>query len=270
MDIDKIINGDSESQEYDGIAIRDVYKNRAISFIHQYHYSKILPRITKRYVGFYKSNKLIGVITLGWGTQPLQTITHVFYNHDFTTSDYLEIGKMCFHPDYNNSNYGSKMMAILIKWLKVNSNISFLYTLADGIQGKCGYVYQASNFQYIGKFKTSVYMDRKTSEKIHPRSAKQLLIENAKFEGVAKVHWLTHRFCEHKNLSKINGLMFRYMYPLNKKSRKVLKSYKEYSGLINPKDKNLKFWERIGDGEFKDIPMPNFNMGVFEHNFQKY
>ena len=250
--------------------IERLNKSDAIVFIHKYHYSKILPRLTKKYLGVFEESVLIGVITLGWGTQPLQTITKIFNKHDITSSDYYEIGKMCFLPRVNNSNYGSRIMSILIKWVKNNTNTLFLYTLADGIMGKCGYVYQASNFRYIGKFKTSVYYDNNTGEKIHPRSAKQLCIENAKHENKKKVFWLTHDFCEYKNIDKINGLMFRYIYPLNKNALRMLKEYPKYLNNKNPKDNDLVFEKRIRLGKFEKIEQPDFNMNVFNHNYQKH
>lgn len=249
--------------------IRQIDKNVAISFVKSYHYSKIMPRLTKHYLGFYEENELCGVVTLGWGTQPLQTIKKIFYAHNLKTEDYFEIGKMCFLPKYNNNkNFGSRVCSMLIKWMKENTNCLFLYTLADGIMGKCGYVYQASNFRYIGNFKTSVYMDTATGEKIHPRSAKQLLIENAEWEGKKKVFWLTDAFCKYKGIDKINGLMFRYIYPLNDRAKRILKKYPEYQNRENPKDKDLIFERRISNGKFERITQPNFNMNVFNYNYQ--
>lgn len=248
--------------------IRETRKEAVIDFVQKYHYSKILPRLTKHYLGVFLDGNMIGAMTLGWGTQPLQTIKKILDSHDYLTNDYIEIGKMCFSPDINNNSFsGSKIMSLLVKWLKNNTEYSFLYTLADGIMGKCGYVYQASNFKYIGSFKTSVYRDINTGEKIHPRSAKQLCMENARWEGKKKVFWLTHDFCEHKGIEKINGLMFRYILPLNKKSKKVLSSYesKDY-----PKDIDLKFSKRVAKGKFLDIKMPTFDRDVFNHNFQKH
>lgn len=251
--------------------IQEIDKEWAVSFVHAFHYSKILPRITKHYLGVFLEEDLVGVVTLGWGTQPLGTINKIFYADDLVTKDYIEIGKMCFSPRLNNNAFsGSQIMATLVKWIKRHTNYKFLYTLADGIMGKVGYVYQASNFTYIGNFWTSVYMDNKTREKIHPRSAKTLLEENAEWENKKKVFWLTHDFCEHKNISKINGLMFRYIYPLNKEAKLILDKYGEYKGLPNPKEHNLLFKKRVGKGKFADIEQPNFNMNTFTHNFQKY
>lgn len=250
--------------------IKEIPKDTAIEFVQKYHYSKILPRLTKYYLGVFNDGEMQGVITLGWGTQPLQTIKKIFYKHDMVTENYLEIGKMCFLPKCNNSNFGSRAISRLVKWLKKNTSVMFLYTLADGIMGKCGYVYQASNFHYIGKFKTSVYMDKKTGEKIHPRSAKQLCIENAQFEGKKKVYWLTDKFCKYKGIDKINGYMFRYILPLTPIAKKILNQYEEYNGLLNPKDNVLLFERRIENGKFEPIEQPKFNMDIFTHNYQKY
>ena len=250
--------------------VKEIPKDIAVDFVKTYHYSQIMPRLTKYYLGFYEDNVLCGVVTLGWGTQPLQTIRKIFYKDDLKSSDYLEIGKMCFLPIKNNTqNFGSKVCSILKRWVKENTDCLFLYTLADGIMGKCGYVYQASNFIYIGKFKTSVYMDKVTGEKIHPRSAKQLCIENAKYENKEKVFWLTDAFCKYKGIDKINGLMFRYITPIKKEAIKILKNYDEYKNLAYPKDNDLQFEKRISNGKFIKIPKPEFNMRVFNHNYQK-
>ena len=250
-----------------GIYIDEIDKKLAVNFVQAYHYSQIMPRLTKYYLGIFNGNVLCGVITLGWGTQPLQTIKKLFPGENLVTTDYLEIGKMCFLPQLNNGNFGSIALSTLVKWCKKYTNIKFLYTLADGIMGKCGYVYQASNFKYIGSFKTSVYMDIKTGEKIHPRSAKKLCEENAEWEGKKKVFWLTDEFCKYKGIDKINGLMFRYIYPMDKSSRRMLND--TYPELANPKDADLKFEKRIRNGVFEEIPQPMFNMRVFNHNFQK-
>lgn len=251
------------------LKIKEIDKNEAINFVQKYHYSKIMPRLTKYYLGFYIEEELCGVILLGWGTQPLQTIKKIFYKDELKTKDYLEIGKMCFLPKCNNNKYfGSQCCSLLIKWIKQNTDCLFLYTLADGIMGKCGYVYQASSFKYIGSFKTSVYMDKKTGEKIHPRSSKELCKENALFENKEKVFWLTDSFCKYKGIDKINGLMFRYIFPLNKEAKKILKKYN--FNLDYPKNKDLIFEKRIEKGKFIKIEQPNFNMNIFNYNYQKY
>lgn len=253
------------------LVIRELAPETAISFIRAYHYSKVIPRLNRHYLGFYKDGKLSGVAALGWGTQPLQTIRKIFPRHQLTTADYLEIGKMCFLPEENGNGYfGSLALSALIGWLRANTGCLFLYTLADGIEGKCGYVYQAANFRYLGSFITSVYRDTATGEKIHPRSAGVLLAENAAFDGVHKRHWLTHEFCALKGIEKINGRMFRYIYPLNKQAKAILDSYPAYRNLTYPKDMNLYFTVRTGHRQYREIAQPQFNRDVCHYNPQKF
>jgi len=257
--------GDEKIRE--NFYMKEIEAEATIPFIMAYHYSHIMPRISKVYLGIYRKERLLGVVTLGWGTQPLQTIRKIFYQHELVTKDYLEIGKMCFTPEMNGNQYfGSMVLSLLVKWMKKNTDCLFLYTLSDGIMGKPGYVYQAGNFQYIGKFKTSVYRDIETGEKIHPRSAKVLLAENARLDGVAKRHWLTHDYCEYKGIEKIQGFMFRYIYPVSKAGRKILKDYEEYRcNQPNPKDTDLIFEKRVAHGNFEQISQPEFNMRIFKY-----
>jgi hypothetical protein len=75
-------------------------------------------------------------------------------------------------------------------------------------------------------------------EKIHPRTTKWLCKENYRWLGDhelpttdtqnkrGQVFWLTHDFMESKGIRRINGKMFRYIYPLNKKARKIVERIK--------------------------------------------
>lgn len=237
--------------------IKTMDKVEAIDFIQQYHYSKVMPRLTKHYLGLFDNHELMGVLTLGWGTQPLQTIKKLFPDSNLTTKDYFEIGKMCLHPSLNNTkNAGSQFISQVKQWMKENTDCKFLYTLADGIVGKIGYVYQASNFLYGGFFWTDVYMGE-DGEKIHPRSAKSLLKENAQFLGKEKVFWLTPDFMETKNIQRIRGKMFRYMIPLDKKSKRLL--IRQGWGIDYPKDGLLQWKKQICKGRYDYIDkMPSF------------
>jgi len=81
------------------------------------------------------------------------------------------------------------------------------------------------------------------------------------------VFWLTDDFCKYKGIDKINGLMFRYIYPMDRNAKRILE--KTYPKIKNPKDEDLLFERRVKNGVFERIQQPNFNMRVFNHNFQK-
>lgn len=128
--------------------IREIDKQTALDMIKHYHYSNTLPKINKHFIGFYLHGELVGVITLGYGTRPKHTIKRIFPSLD--TGDYLEIGRMCM-TDEMPRNSESQMISQLVRWIKQNlPQIKILFTWADGMLGKVGYVYQASNFIYAG------------------------------------------------------------------------------------------------------------------------
>ena len=199
--------------------IKEVSRSYATDFIQSLHYSKIMPKLTKHFLGCYLENELVGVLTLGWGTQPKATIAKLFDGLD--TKDYYEIGKMCMKEEMPK-NSESQMISAVVKWMKVNTpERQFLYTWADGIMGKPGYVYQAANFLYGGFIWTQIYISDK-GEKIHPRSARKLCEENVQFKlerepdffvgkKGERIYWLTQDFLDYKNILKVHGKQFRYI-----------------------------------------------------------
>lgn len=243
--------------------ISEMNKYDCIEFIQRYHYSKVMPKLTKHYLGLFKDNQLVGTLTLGWGTQPLQTINKLFPG--LTTEHYYEIGKMCIHDDMPK-NTGSQFISKVKKWMKENTEKQLLYTLADGIVGKVGYVYQASNFYYGGFFWTPVYMGV-DGEKIHPRTSKPLLVENAKLVGKKKLFWLTPEFMKLKGIKKIQGKMFRYIMPLNKNMKKVVR--RAGWNFDYPKNNDLEWKEFVSKGKYvKMKEMPKFALDVVNLNYR--
>lgn len=244
--------------------IREIDKVIAITFVQEHHYSKVMPKLTKHYLGIFDSDNLVGVLTLGWGTKPLHTIKKLFPK--CTTSDYYEIGKMCMHPDMPR-NSESQMLSSVIKWMKANlPERKFLYTWADGIVGKPGYVYQAANFYYGGYIWTDVYIG-KDGEKIHPRTTKSLCQENAEFSNKEKIFWLTYDFMKSKGIKKVKGKQFRYIIPLNKTAQKEMKESTVKWTKDYPKHKDLIWKEMIGEKKYRETTtLPNFNLSVVNVN----
>ena len=246
--------------------INEISRSYATDFVQSLHYSKIMPKLTKHFLGCYLNNELVGVLTLGWGTQPKATIAKLFDGLD--TKDYYEIGKMCMKEEMPK-NSESQMISVVVKWMKDNCpEKQFLYTWADGIMGKPGYVYQAANFLYGGFIWTQIYISDK-GEKIHPRSSKKLCEENVKFklakepnffEGKKgeRIYWLTQDFLDHKGICKIHGKQFRYILPLNKKARKLLKKSNVEWNLNYPKESDL-VWKE-GKKQLSDMPYIDGNM----------
>ena len=97
--------------------IKEISRFNAAELIQSLHYSKIMPKLTKHFLGCFLDDELVGVLTLGWGTQPKATINKLFEGLD--TKDYFEIGKMCMKEEMPK-NSETQMISGVIKWLKKN------------------------------------------------------------------------------------------------------------------------------------------------------
>jgi hypothetical protein len=248
--------------------IKKVRKYDAVQFIQKHHYSPVMPALTKHYLGFYLDEELKGVITLGFGTRPRHTIAKMFPGlkeevfakqdnaEDFLhplSNYYIEIGKLCLSPELNNNRFaGSQMLSIAIRWMRNNTDCLFLYTMADGIFGKVGYVYQASNFWFGERYLTDSYL-LTNGEKLHPRSTKLLAQENVEWElnrnryfGKNALIRFTKDWMKHKGIKRIEGYMFRYIYPLNRRARRLLFDMESSSLTWSkeyPKECDLRYWD---------------------------
>lgn len=275
---------------------REIKKYEAVKFIQKHHYSPVMPAITKHYLGFHLGEELKGVITLGYGTRPRHTLAKMFPglkeevfakqddSEDFIhplSNYYFEIGKMCLSPELNsNQSAGSQMVAATIRWMKTNTDCLFLYTMADGIFGKVGYVYQASNFLFGEKYFTDTYL-MKNGEKLHPRSAKILCQENLAWElnrnryfGRNTLARFTKDWMRHKGIKRIKGYMFRYIFPMNRRANKLL--FDEGSSSLEwnrdyPKEDDLRFFDATDNKNVVEISELPFSDNAFvsaEHNFE--
>ena len=252
--------------------IGEIPKPRALDFIQKYHYSPVMPRITKHFLGFFVEGEVKAVLTLGWGTQPKQTINKLFSG--LATKHYYEIGKLCI-ADEMKKNTGSQILSSTIRWMKQNTDKIFLYTLADGIMGKCGYVYQAANFYYGGSFQTHTYL-MPNNEKLHIRSANHLLIQNQiqdyqnkgfRGDGKKRIR-LSLDFMNKNGIRVIDGLMFRYIYPLNKTAKSIMKNHSNLLWRQNnyPKEEDL-VWMDTTDKENKfQTERPEFSFEKTKYN----
>ena len=222
--------------------IKEIHKIKAADFIMSRHYSPVMPRLTKYYCGYYVDDVLQGVMTFGWGTRPKHTIQKLFPKLD--TKDYYEIGKMCM-DDSMLKNSETQMMSAAMAWLKKKEpNLKYLFTWADGLVGKPGYVYQAFNFLYGGYIWTDTYVTEK-GEKVHPRTIQGKLPNPHNFKYGSRPN---PKQLKELKLSRVKGKQFRYILPMNKKMRKYLKNSTEKWGINYPKDTALE-WKIKKPGE---------------------
>lgn len=235
--------------KYDFI-VKEVSKETALKMVQKYHYSNTLPKLNKHFVGFYLKDELVGLVTLGWGTRPLHTIQKLFVN--LSTKDYYEIGRMCMTEEMPK-NSESQMISLLCKWIKENQpQIKILFTWADGMLGKVGYVYQACSFNYIGYYMTDIYM--KDGQKIHPRQTRTLLSPNDTRKTVRP----TQQQMEQFNIEHYKGKQYKYFkFLCSKTEKKRLLKQLLTPILPYPKENDLE-WKKYVNGKWEKSDIPDY------------
>lgn len=236
--------------------INEISKSFAIDFITQHHYSKVMPRLNKAFLGGFENNKLVAVMTLGWGTRPLHTIQKIFPT--LTTKDYFELGKLCV-SDEMPRNTESTFISRCVSYIRQHfPEKVILFSWADGIIGKPGYVYQCSNFFYGGKITTEMYIDS-AGNRVHPRSFQGF--SPGKVAEGTQYKSRSYEVTQAAGYTKYFGFQFRYVYPLCDKRiwKELLKSSPITWERGNyPKDKDCKWWKQAEKGRRIECSMPDF------------
>lgn len=216
--------------------IKEISREDALRMIRKYHYSNTLPKINKYFLGFFLGEELVGMVTLGWGTRPRHTIQRIFPSLD--TKDYLEIGRMCMTEEMPR-NSESQMLSQLAKWIRKElPDLKVLFTWADGMVGKVGYVYQASNFIYAGYSDGEMYM--KDGVKLHVRQMKSFLVPEGKPDKRITVRPTLEQMRKY-GILHFKGKQYRYLLFLcgKKEKQKLLGECRIELGLPRPKEDGL-------------------------------
>lgn len=236
------------------LSVKEIDKETALELIRKYHYSNTLPRLNKHFLGIYLCDDLVGCVTLGYGTRPLHTIKALF--DGATTEDYLEIGRMCMTDDMPR-NSESQMLKAVKHWIRVNlPNVKVLFTWADGMLGKCGYVYQASNFHYVGRSESDIYLWE--GIKIHPRQTRDLFKKDDNDKRVTIRP--TKEQLKQYHIQRYKGGQFKYFTLLgSKKDKKEWMNRLLVPILPPPKEKDL-HWKTydLNTGKWIECCMPPY------------
>jgi hypothetical protein len=223
-------------------------------FVAQHHYAVISPPITKLTLGLLHKGELVGVALWGYGTRPRHTIKKLFPSLD--VEDYLELNRLCV-LDSMPRNTESLFLRMMARYIREHlPSIKLLYSWADGLRGKPGYVYQASNWLYGGFIWSQFYITDK-GEVIHPR----LLITRYGTRKKATTLAL--------GLKKIHGYQFRYCKFLcsHKERKRLLKESSVSWSRKYPKHKDLKWVIDAEEGSRESRELPKLQgSGRFRHS----
>jgi hypothetical protein len=220
----------------------------------QHHYSQVMPKHTKLMFGLFSGERLVGVCTLGWGVRPEHTIRNLFPS--LGTRDYLEIGKMCVVDECPRNTESNFLSQIIAATKRLRPELKILFTWADGILGKPGFVYQASNFYYGGSIWTRMYLNG-DGQRVHRRTMQGL----TNVKGGGKYHSISRDVTTALGYQLWYGQQLRYCYPLC--SRREWKQLQSESTVTwqrgsYPKISDLRWGKQAGKGKIEPYGMPPF------------
>jgi len=236
--------------------IRETSKERAKKMIMEYHYMKYLPQLNDIFIGGYLDGDLAAVMTLGWGVRPRHTIEKLFPS--MGVDDYRSLGRLCAVEDLPQ-NTESHFISKAFSYVKNNyPNIELIFSWSDGVLGKPGIVYQASNFYYGGYIWTDLYMSDE-GERVHPRQTNRIG-GRPSYDELDELGWEHYR-----------GKQFRYIYPLVDASRwEELKEESEFEWTKGnyPKGDDCEWKVKTDDG-WVYTEQPEFDPETLTFNSKK-
>lgn len=164
--------------------------------VERWHYSKCLPLGRRVCFGIWENQEFKGVIIFSRGASPM-----LGKKEGFEIDEVCELTRIALN---NHNCYVSHYVKSAIKKLKqMNNKLKLIFSFADQNQNHLGKIYQAGNWIYAGETtKSKLYFFK--GKWRHPRDA----VSNISKECLPK---------------------YKYMMPLDKKTRKqILKFSKPY------------------------------------------
>jgi hypothetical protein len=195
-----------------------VERNTIKKFIEKNHYSKNINGLKTSFCfGLYDEDALIGACLFG------QLSTTSWKKYSDCEDDVLELRRLVL-IDNTPKNTESWFIARCINYVKKNSNYTTIVSYADPHYDHIGYIYQASNFYYLGTTnKDKLLKDIDTGKTYHSRALR------TKYKGEYKpfVKVLREKY-ERGLLEEITvpGKHI-YVYPLKKSIKKKFKDLKK-------------------------------------------
>jgi hypothetical protein len=140
---------------------------------------------------------LVGVASWGFGVRPRHTIQRLFPS--LGTADYYELNRLCM-LDSEPRNGESHFLRLCREYIRQREpGRVVLFSWADGMRGKPGFVYQADNWLYGGFIRTEFYVTAE-NEVVHPRQV------------ITRCGHRDRAFTRSVGLRRVRGRQFRYCH----------------------------------------------------------
>lgn len=148
--------------------IKQINSSIAYQFTCAWHYSGIGFKKAQLNLGIFRQSdsRLVGVQQWGISAQEHVRLDR-YVKEPITTKEYLELNRFCM-ADSEGRNSESKAIGLGIHWIKQNwPHIRLLVSYAGRKEGNYGYIYQATNWEYLGYFLSTGFWELDGQEKHH-------------------------------------------------------------------------------------------------------
>lgn len=205
------------------IQIKEIPARLANRMICENHYSGTVPKGVQFHLGIFYDEKMYGVAQFGYGIRPMKTCKWV---ENTLPNEYLELNRLWI-SDELGMNSESKSITLALKYIKSKKpELKWVISFADGMMGKVGTIYQATNFVYTGFRTDGGIWFTKNGNRIHSISLWHKFGTQNRGE-IEKIYG--------SPLYKVTGGQYRYFYFYDKKLIKNL----TIPILPYPKQKNI-------------------------------
>lgn len=192
----------------------EITPKQAKELVCEHHYSGKVVFNSRLHLGVFKPNEffgeeLVGVLQFGSPVRPNHTPQKMCSN----SNNMLELNRMIMLPS-EPRNSESKAISKAIKYIKNNyKDVDWLLSFSDGKENNVGYIYQATNWQYLG-FSVKMSFYQINGKYIHAITAWH------RYKEYDKTNRTLHAImCENPELNYISMVICKqhvYVMPLKK------------------------------------------------------
>lgn len=124
--------------------VKEIHAKDARDIVKKYHYSGKVVSNSKLHLGVFYCDSLVGCLQYGPPMNGKKTISKLGI-----PDGSLELNRMVM-ADSEPRNSESQAISLCNKYLKRFTDVPLVLSFSDGKEGNVGYIYQATNWKYIG------------------------------------------------------------------------------------------------------------------------
>lgn len=232
-------------------AVKEIASKLAKEMVKKYHYSGKIIHNSLINLGVFKDDELVGCLQYGYPLNHKKTSDKIHKDYKM-----MELNRMVM-IDSEPRNSESQAIAVCHKWLRENTDLDYILSFSDGKEGNVGYIYQATNWTYIGYLLSDSFFEL-DGNILHSITAWHRYKEK---HPLKETHTTKEILCKtFNNVKRITSKQYIYLFPLKKRVKfpfeakpypkkdkeiKIISEcvYKDENGVYLPKGKTTKFSE---------------------------